>query len=251
MHRVAAIKFAHRVADLPLPTDTSAVRLALRRVSRATPRRPKQALGLTNSLLQTMLTACSQSLSGLRDAALICVGYDTLCRSCELVGMRLEHLAADRSSLCIPRSKADWAGDGRIAFLSPSTVQRLNAWLAAAKLESGPLFQGVHTGRPSGRLMDTSSVRRLIKRLAKQARLPRATVAALSGHSLRVGAAQDMMLVGCETISIMQAGGWRTHRVVARYVENASAKEMHERRWWRLKQMAASASGGSPETLND
>jgi len=48
---------------------------------------------------------------------------------------------------------------------------------------------------------------------------------------MRVGAAQDMMLSGFDTLGIMQAGGWRTYSVLSRYVENASAARMHERRW--------------------
>jgi hypothetical protein len=32
----------------------------------------------------------------------------------------------------------------------------------------------------------------------------------------------------------MQAGGWKTLDVAARYVENAAALARHERRWTRL-----------------
>lgn len=56
-------------------------------------------------------------------------------------------------------------------------------------------------------------------------------VMGLSGHSMRVDAAQDMMLSGFDTLGIMQAGGWRTYSVLSCYVENASAARMHLRRW--------------------
>ncbi len=56
----------------------------------------------------------------------------------------------------------------------------------------------------------------------------------LSGHSMRVGAAQDMMIAGLDHIAIMQAGGWKTIDVVARYVENAAAQNLHQRRWASL-----------------
>ena len=54
---------------------------------------------------------------------------------------------------------------------------------------------------------------------------------------MRVGAAQDMMLAGIDTIGIMQAGGWRSYAVLARYVENAAAERMHERRWQNMGAM--------------
>jgi hypothetical protein len=117
-------------------------------------------------------------------------------------------------------------------------VQRLHRWLEAASLEEGPLFRGLHTAKVAEVALDTASVRRIVKRLARRAGLPGAVVERLSGHSMRVGAAQDMMIAGIDTIGIMQAGGWRTYQVLARYVENAAAGRMHERRWQRLGQMA-------------
>jgi len=86
--------------------------------------------------------------------------------------------------------------------------------------------------------LDTASVRRIVKRLAQKAGLGDSVTANLSGHSMRVGAAQDMMVAGIDTIGIMQAGGWRTYHVLARYVENASAGRMHMRRWDRLNMLA-------------
>ena len=47
-------------------------------------------------------------------------------------------------------------------------------------------------------------------------------VAELSGHSMRVGGAQDLMMSGHDTLMIMTAGGWKNVEVVARYVEKAA-----------------------------
>lgn len=235
--RVEAIKFVHRLSDLPPPTSHSEVLLALRRAVRAKRQRPGQALGLTADLLERMLAATGPSLRDQRDAAMVSVGYDTLCRSSELVAMRVEHLAPDRTTILVPRSKADPCGNGRIAYLSPGTIKRLSAWLEAADLDRGPLFRGLHTAKPSDCALDTASVRRIVKRIAARSGLGSAITAGLSGHSMRVGAAQDMMLAGIDTLGIMQAGGWRTTHVLARYVENASAGRMHMRRWERLKML--------------
>jgi hypothetical protein len=51
---------------------------------------------------------------------------------------------------------------------------------------------------------------------------------------MRVGAAQDMMVTGFDMLAIMQAGGWKTATVVARFVENAMTRELHARRWAAL-----------------
>ncbi len=137
----------------------------------------------------------------------------------------------------MPAAKSDPFADGRIAYLS--AAKRLSAWLSAADLHEGPLFRGLHTRKLSDRPLDTSSIRRLIKATAKRAGLEPATVRSLSGHSMRVGAAQDMMVAGTETLGVMHAGGRKSYAVLARYVENASAELMHERRWEGLKVLNA------------
>ena len=44
---------------------------------------------------------------------------------------------------------------------------------------------------------------------------------AFSGHSLRVGAAQDLLTRGHDGIAIMRAGGWKSMGVLSRYLEYA------------------------------
>ncbi len=232
--RIEAVKFAHRMLDLPSPVSNSEVRLALRRAMRANRTRPKQARGLTREWLERILAARPDDLTGKRDAAIVCLGYDSLARSYELSMLEVEHVSSDCSTVLIPRSKTDQSGDGRLAYLAPRTQSVLREWLDASGITSGPLFQGLHTRKLSGNSLSTSAIRRLVKRAAKRADLDRDEAENISGHSMRVGAAQDMMIAGLDHIAIMQAGGWKTVDVVARYVENAAARNLHQRRWATL-----------------
>lgn len=183
-----------------------------------------------------MLASCPDSLAGKRDVALISVGYDTLCRSVELAAMRAEHLAPDLATILIPRAKSDPFGEGRIAYLSPSTRENVAQWREVSGIEEGPLFQGLHTRKLSGKHLETASIRRIIKRAAARADLGE-KVTSLSGHSMRIGAAQDMMVAGIDQVAIMQAGGWKTISVLGRYVEKAATYAIHERRWAHLAQV--------------
>jgi len=240
--RVTAIKFAHRIADLPNPAVASVVHLALRRAVRRKSRRPTQANGLTSEILSRILGALPETPAGLRDAALISVGYDTLCRSYELAAIKVEHLRMSASgdwSVLIARSKGDQAGDGRIAWLSPDTVDCLRRWMEAAEIAEGPLFRALHLRRVSESALHTSSIRRLVKRAAQAAGVEGDAVKGLSGHSMRVGAAQDMLVAGFDALAIMQAGGWKTAEVLLRYVENASTRALHERRWQSVRALSA------------
>jgi integrase/recombinase XerD len=230
--RLCAIAFAHRLRDLPSPVEAQAVRLAVRRASRKKPSRPKQVGGLTNAIRLKILNACPDTLACVRDAALISVGYDTLCRSSEIAAMRVEHVTIGSDGMAmiiIPRSKSDAAGNGRVTYLSPNATALLQSWLGDAAIRRGTLFRSLHLGRLSNQALDTSSIRRPIKRATKRAGLDLS--AQLSGHSMRVGAAQDMMVAGFDALAIMQAGGWKSANVLLRYVENAATKELHVRRW--------------------
>ena len=218
--RASAIRFAHVLSDLTSPIGHSEVYLSLRRAARAKGRRPKQVLGLTRELLDKILAACPDTLAGKRDAALLSVGYDTLCRSSELSWMRVEDVHLNESRVYIPKSKNDPFGDGRFAKLSQPTVTRLRRWLAGSEICGGALFRGLHTASLGQSHLETSSIRRILKASATRAGLSD-EAKLLSGHSMRVGAAQDLLSQGLSPLSIMVAGGWKNIEVVGRYVEKA------------------------------
>lgn len=60
----------------------------------------------------------------------------------------------------------------------------------------------------------------MIKKLAGRIEELGETADAISGHSLRVGAAQQLILNGYGILPIMRAGGWRSINPVARYIEH-------------------------------
>ena len=60
-----------------------------------------------------------------------------------------------------------------------------------------------------------------------------ALVRAHGGEAVALPTSRDSIRALSDTI--MQAGGWKSANVVLRYVENASTRELHERRWERLK----------------
>ena len=221
--RASAIRFAHVLSGFQSPISHTEVHLAMRRAARTKGRRPKQVLGLTRDLLDKMLAASPDTLAGKRDAALLCLGYETLCRSSELSWMRVEDVHLEEARVYIPRSKSDPFGDGRLVRVSSSTLARLGLWLKESAIRNGPLFRGLHTGSVARRHLETSSIRRLMKAAARRAGLLD-EARDLSGHSMRVGAAQDLFKAGHNSLSIMTAGGWKNVDVVARYVEATELK---------------------------
>jgi len=222
--RLSAIRKVHRLFRLPSPVDDEDVAIALRRALRSKRRRPQQALGLTAPMRDQLIAACPDTLIGLRDRAMISVGYDTLCRRSELVNLLVEdltRLSGGGAKIMVRRAKNDPFGDGRWAHLSTRAMLRLDQWLRAAGLGDGPMFRGLNCGHVQPGGLQSLVVNRTLKAAAARAGLPSATLKRLSGHSMRVGAAQDLMAAGRGLLEIMSAGGWTSVNVVGSYVREA------------------------------
>ncbi len=216
--RVYSIRKIHRLLHLPDPTGHEEVTLTLRRIRRAKLSRPKQAKGLTRPYLDRFLAAQPETPWGWRNRAMLALGYECLTRRSELVALRSEDLLWREDGtlrVIIRRSKADPYGQGRLASTSSRSRELVEAWLAWRGPDFEYLFCPIYQGRPVKRSLSCTSVKRLIKDAAWAAGLDASVVADFSGHSLRVGAAQDLLCAGKDTASIMRAGGWKSVNVLA------------------------------------
>lgn len=222
--RLYAIRKAHRLLCLPDPTHDEDINLTFRRVRRSKPVRPKQAKGMTRSYLDLFLASEPDTPWGLRNRAMLSLGYELLTRRSELVALRMGDLELrDDGTLrvLIRRSKADPFGEGRIAFTSTNTAQLVRKWVEWRGAEIDWLFCPIYQGKPVDRSLETTTVKRLVKDAAKRVGLDPEDIDAFSGHSMRVGAAQDLLTRGFDTAAIMRAGGWKSVNILARYLEHA------------------------------
>src|SRR6185312_6059819 len=97
----------------------------------------------------------------------------------------------------------------------------LKRWLSASGVAEGPLFRSVGKGGAVGGPLSPDDVARIFRRLARRAGVPSDGI---SGHSTRVGAAQDLTAGGFGLNDIMLAGGWRSPQMVARYTERLAVR---------------------------
>lgn len=222
--RLYAIRKAHRLLRLPDPTHDEDINLAFRKVRRARAVRPSQAKGLTRPYLDRFLESEPDTPWGLRNRAMLAVGYELMTRRSELIALRNCDLT-DREDgtmrVLIRRSKADQFGQGRLAFTSKCTADLLRKWLKYRGPEIEWLFCPIYKGKVIDRCLETTTVRRVLKDAAARVGLGQSEVLAFSGHSMRVGAAQDLLRRGFDTAAIMRAGGWKSINTLARYLEKA------------------------------
>ena len=224
---ISSVATFHRAAEVANPCDSLRVKLALKRMHRENGREQQQAGAITDRLVVRMLTAAGYRLGDLRNKALLVTAYTTMCRSSEMVGLLHEDVQVDGDgfgTVAIRRSKTDQEGRGDVAAITPDAMYHLRAWTDKAEIQAGPLFRSVSRhGRVGGALVP-GDVARIFKRMAKRARLTAAETSGISGHSTRVGAAQDMLRYGADMAGAMQAGRWKSPEMLSRYTRRLNAK---------------------------
>ena len=222
--RLYAIRKAHRLLHLPDPTFDEDINITFRRIRRAKFGRPKQAKGLTRKYLDAFLEVQPDNPWGLRNRAMLSLGYELLTRRSELVALTNKdlNLRDDGTlSVLIRRSKADPFGVGRVAFTSVETAALIQSWLDWRGPHITYLFCPIYHGKAVERSLSADTVKRLVKTSAKKVGLDAKEIDNFSGHSLRVGAAQDLLCAGYDAAAIMRAGGWKSINVLSRYLEMA------------------------------
>lgn len=243
---LSTLALAHRVAKLDNPCATEPVRHALKGLTNEVPVAQRQAKGLGWKDIQRFLETAGVGLRATRERALLCVAYDTMARRSELVAFNVgdfKFLEDGSGRALIRRSKTDQAGEGHTAYLAPVTVAYLKGWLALALITRGAVFRRlIGTGVPPkkrprpgrerkltslqdqvGGRLNPDAVGHIYKSVAGFLKMPPEDVRAISGHSIRVGATQDLLALNIDLASVMQAGRWRSHRMPMRYGEHVLA----------------------------
>jgi integrase len=204
------------------PTKHSEARIIQRKIYRQIGTRFDQAYPITRTLLNRLLAACEDDLHGLRDRALLLIAYDSMRRRSELISLRVEDigwLPDNGASILLRKSKTDQQGCGKWIRLTNETSHALHQWLAAAKINEGFIFRGVRSSGVITNGLCESRIPRIYKTLARKAGLNESVVQSISGHSMRVGGAQDLLNSGASLPQIMVKGGWSKTDTVMRYVE--------------------------------
>lgn len=251
---VASMVKLHRLLAMPSPVD-DIVRWKQQEIRRIDQRPVRQARGLRLKgevddikhpahpvSLLGLLEHIPDDLAGLRDRALIAIGYDAGLRASELVPIQLLHitrLANGEASLFIPRSKTDQESEGTWGWLSRRAVRHLDAWLMSAQIEEGLIFRPLsrrvgirqHIGEGTVSRILKGRLRTYLADLVMRGVIDSASadliVKETSAHSVRVGCDQDLFAAGVDIGSIMQALRWTSPRqpiAYARHLLPATSK---------------------------
>lgn len=175
-----------------------------------------------------MLDALDEGLLGIRDRALLLIGFSGGLRRSELANLDVDDVTETEDGLVIRvrRSKTDPEGKGAAVALpygsvaATCPVRSYRTWIAAASISAGPAFRAVdrHGRVASGRL-DAGSIARIVKRTAAAAGLDPGLYA---GHSLRAGFATQAFLNGAAEVSIMRQTRHKSLNTLRKYIRDRS-----------------------------
>lgn len=226
---LAAVTHEHVKAGLPSPRAHPEFVEMWRGLRKSVGTRPEQKAPLSADWLREMLQVLPDGIRGVRDRAILLVGFAGGFRRSELSALTLDDVQFHPQGveLLVRRSKTDQAGRGQIKVIAygdnPSTcpVRALEDWLELAALSEGPLFRPIDRHENiRARALTAHSIARLVKESARLAGLDERR---FSGHSLRAGFVTSATLGGAPEAAVMDQTGHRSVEMVRRYTRRLDA----------------------------
>lgn len=224
--RLAAIRASHIEQGHSNPAASAFVRATLKGIRRRHGRPVKPKAAISVEMLLKMAEACPATPAGLRDRAILLLGFAGAFRRAELANLTCEDLAVSGEGvrITIRRAKSDQEGRGsQLAIprcgsaLCP--VAALEDWLSTSGITSGALFRPLSK---SGRLLKGAltgkSIAAIVKRYAQEVGLDATEI---GGHSLRSGVLTAAAHEGASVLDLMRLSRHKNTETLEGYVRAA------------------------------
>jgi integrase len=178
-----------------------------------------------------MARAAPERIKGLRDRALLLLGFGGAFRRSELVALDVADIEETDEGLrvTIRRSKTDQEGMGVTIAIARGgaycPVRAVRAWLDAAGITEGPVFRPVRKGgKVRDQRLSAKSVCDLVKAYADQVGLDGA---AFGAHSLRSGFLTSAARRGASIFKMRDVSRHKSMDVLQTYVRDADLFRDH------------------------
>lgn len=209
--RIASWRALHRMRNLASPFEAPLVRQARQKARKAAarPPAPKSANPVTRDVLKQLLNAIGPGLRGLRDRAILMLGWGSGGRRrSEIVSFNVEDLdLTDFDTrgvvwLRLLGTKTTARDKTPRLVLKGAAARAVVAWLDASGLKDGPLFRKITAQETlSQRRLTADAVAQILRRLIATAGLPQGFA---SPHGLRSGFLTQAALDGAPLQAAMR-----------------------------------------------
>lgn len=223
--RLAAINAMHRQKGIQtFSTRNEPLHSVWQGILRQHGTAPKAKVPTLVDDIRAMMDNLPAGLLGVRDRALLLVGYAGALRRSELVGLDVQDVEFVREGLrvTIRKSKTDQEGQGYViaipygSHIETCPVRSLDAWMESTEISDGPLFRPVNRhGQVSAKRLSDHAVATIVKRTAEAAGMDPSK---FSGHSLRAGLATSAAQAGVQERVIMKQTRHKSLEMVRRYI---------------------------------
>ena len=241
---VAAVKLLHDTAGVPFDATDAKLRATLRGIAAKIGVKPRrQAAPVKMKVLKAMLNTLPPTKAGIRDRAIMLIGFGGALRRSEISALKIGDITIDPAqglAIAIGRSKTDQEGQGALLGVSrndrdPSLcpVLAFQHWLdvretcsdflAAAASERPKLalfcnFSRATAGAPQG--LHPETISSIVKVAAEQAGLK--NWRSFTGHSLRAGLITSAAEEGATLSDIANHSRHKSIDMVNRYVRHVT-----------------------------
>lgn len=218
--RAAALTSAHREAGFPPPGASEPVKRVLKGIRRTIGVAPRPKTPATARTVSRMVAKCPPTVRGLRDRALLLLGFAAALRRSELAALAVEDLERTPSGVLvhIRSSKTDQEGAGQTVAVpfgqKLKPVDAVDAWLEASGRAGADNLFGVCD----------KSVALIVKRYAKKVKLDAIEFA---GHSLRAGFVTEALERGADLLKVMDVTRHREVKTLKVYDRRAQSFRNH------------------------
>jgi site-specific recombinase XerD len=223
--RLAALAKVHRSRGFSNPTSVEVVKATLRGLKRIKGTAQRQAIPLIKEDLFLVLEATGAGLKGVRDRALLLIGFAGGFRRSELIGLNCDDVVPVRQGLevTLRRSKTDQNGAGRKIGIPHGRgrwcpIVALEQWLTASGITEGAMFRPIDRHHRVGpKRLSGEGVCLVVRERVQEAGInPRG----YSGHSLRAGLATSAAQAGVSTWKIRQQTGHASDAMLSKYIRD-------------------------------
>ena len=230
--RIASWRAFHRMRNLASPFEAPLVQQARAkgRKAAARPRVSKSPRPIDRAMLETLLATCDDDLRGLRDRAILMLGFGSGGRRrSEITNLyRADIDASDFASkgliwLRLLETKTTGKGDAPRLPLKGRAARAVMGWIVAAEIGAGPLFRPIsRAGRALPRKLAPDAIRVILRHRLRAAGLPEDHA---TPHGLRAGFLTQAALDGAPLAAAMKLSLHRSAIQAQRYYADVEIED--------------------------
>lgn len=225
--RLVSIRQAHSMDGKPLDKNNSCVSETLKGIKNTIGTAQTMKAPIVVDDLRAMVQSLGSTSQGIRDRALLLIGFTGAFRRSELVSLKHEDLRFTKNGIeiLLRRAKTDQEGKGQTVPIpygsNPDTcpVRAMQAWLEASGIAKGHIFRGINRhGQINEKGMSAAAVALIIKRNGHI----KGREAEFGGHSLRAGFCTQAAINGVSAHASMRQARQKKIETHQKYIRLAN-----------------------------